>query len=107
MKEEMEMSVRTRRTYDAEFKKNAVLLCNEPDRTVAGVAENLGIPKDMLYRWRRELAAQRGIAFPGCGNEALTDEQRELKELRKQLQETEMERDILKKALGIFSRASK
>jgi transposase-like protein len=103
----MDMSARKRRTYDAEFKKNAVLLCDEPDRTVAGVAESLGIPKDMLYRWRRELTAQRGIAFPGHGNEALTDEQRKIRELQKRLQDSEIERDILKKALGIFSRASK
>ena len=101
------MSVRKRRSYDAEIKKNAVLLTEEPDRTIADVADSLGIPKDMLYRWRRELASQAKIAFPGRGNEALTDEQRELRELRKRLQDAEMERDILKKALAIFSRASK
>ncbi len=101
------MSVRKRRSYDAEFKKNAVLLTEDPDRTVADVADSLGVPKDMLYRWRRELSVQGKIAFPGRGNEALTDEQRELKELRKRLQDAEMERDIFKKALGIFSRASK
>jgi transposase-like protein len=50
MKEEMEVSVRKRRSYDAEFKKNAVLLCDEQGRTVAGVAESLGIPKNVLYR---------------------------------------------------------
>ena len=103
----MEMSVQKRRSYDAEFKKNAVLLCDEQGRTVAGVAESLGIPKDLLYRWRRELTVPKGIAFPGRGKEALTEEQREIKELRKRLQDAEMERDILKKALGIFSRASK
>lgn len=80
------MSVRKRRSYDAEFKKNAVLLTEDPDRTVADVADSLGVPKDMLYRWRRELSVQGKIAFPGRGNEALTDEQRELKELRKRLQ---------------------
>jgi len=82
-----------------------VLLTEDPDRTVADVADSLGVPKDMLHRWRRELSVQGKIAFPGRGNEALTDEQRELKELRKRLQDAEMERDILKKALGIFSRA--
>ncbi len=101
------MSVQKRRSYDAEFKKNAVLLTEDPGRTVADVADSLGVPKDMLYRWRRELSVQGKVAFSGRGNEALTDEQRELKELRKRLQDAEMERDILKKALGIFSRASK
>lgn len=44
---------------------------------------SLGIPKDLLYRWRRELAAQKEIAFPGRGKEAITEEQREIKELQK------------------------
>ncbi len=92
------MSVRKRRSYHAEFKKNAVLLTEDPDRAAADVADSLAIPKDMLYRWRRALSVQGKIAFPGRGNEALTDEQRDLKELQKRLQHAEMECDILKKA---------
>ena len=49
----MEDKMTRRRKYDRDFKRNAVLLCAEPDRTVAEVAENLGIAKDVLYRWRR------------------------------------------------------
>lgn len=69
------MNVRKRRSYDAEFKKKAVLLTEDPDRIVANVADSLGVLKDMLYRWRRELSVQGKIAFLGRGNEALTDEQ--------------------------------
>ena len=69
------MSVQKRRSYDTEFKKNAVLLANAPKRTVADVAGNLGTPKDILYRWRRDLSVQSKVAFPGKGNEALTTEQ--------------------------------
>jgi transposase len=47
------------------------------------------------------------VAFPGNGNEALTLEQKRIKELEKALRDTEMERDILKKAVGIFSRMPK
>ena len=43
------MSVQQRRKYDPDFKRNAVQLAEEPGRTVAGVAENLGISKDLLY----------------------------------------------------------
>jgi hypothetical protein len=43
------MSVQQRRKYDPDFKRNAVQLTEEPGRTVAGVAENLGISKDLLY----------------------------------------------------------
>ena len=102
------MDIKRRRKYDRDFKRNAVLLCAEPGRSVTEVAENLGISKDLLYRWRREYHLSNGkLAFPGNGVEALTDEQKRIRELEKKLRETEMERDILKKAMGIFSRAPK
>ncbi len=103
-----QMNIKRRRKYDRDFKRNAVLLCAEPGRTVADVAQNLGLAKDLLYRWRREYHLSNGKpAFPGNGIEALTDEQKRIRELEKKLRETEMERDILKKAMAIFSRAPK
>ena len=101
------MSVQQRRKYDPDFKRNAVQLAEEPEQTVAGVAENLGISKDLLYRWRRAQRVNKDLAFPGNGREALTSEQQKIRELEKRLKNTEMERDILKKAVAIFSRASK
>jgi transposase-like protein len=44
-----------RRNYDSEFKRNAVMLTEEPGRTVPEVAESLGVRPDLIYRWRREL----------------------------------------------------
>ena len=97
-----------RKKYDRDFKRNAVLLCSEPGRSVAEVAKNLGIAKDVLYRWRREYHLSNGkTVFPGNGVEALTDEQKRIRELEKELRETQMERDILKKAMAIFSKAPK
>jgi transposase-like protein len=101
------MSVQQRRQYDPEFKKNAVLLTEEPDRSVRDVAESLGISVDLLYQWRRQYRNQGAIAFPGQGNLALTPDQKRIRELEKKLKDTEMEREILKKAMAIFSRASK
>jgi transposase len=95
------------RTYDAEFKLNAVKLSKEPNKTVQSVAKGLGIPKESLYRWRKESDTQGALAFPGKGVEALTEEQKRIKNLEAQLKDVEMERDILKKAVGIFSRVSK
>jgi len=104
----MEDKMTKRRKYDRDFKRNAVLLCTEPDRTVAEVAENLGIAKDVLYRWRREYHLANGKpVFPGNGVEALTEEEKRIRELEKELRETQMERDILKKAMAIFSKAPK
>ena len=101
------MSVQQRRQYDPEFKRNAVLLTEEPDRSVRDVAESLGIAVDLLYQWRRQFRDKGEIAFPGQGNLALTPDQKRIRELEKKLKDTEMEREILKKAMAIFSRASK
>jgi len=101
------MSVQHRRQYDPEFKRNAVLLTEEPDRSVRDVAENLGIAVDLLYQWRRQFRDKGEIAFPGQGNLALTPDQKRIRALQKKLKDTEMEREILKKAMAIFSRASK
>ena len=100
------MSVQ-RRKYDSDFKRNAVSLTEEPGRTVKEVAENLGIAKDLLYRWRREHRLKHEGAFSGHGKEALTDQEKRIRELEKKLKDAEMERDILKKAMAIFSRAPK
>ena len=101
------MSVQGRRKYDSDFKRSAVLLAEEPGRTVPEVAESLGINSDLIYRWRRQMRENGELAFPGHGKIALTPDQKRIRELEKKLKDTEMERDILKKAMAIFSRASK
>jgi transposase-like protein len=101
------MSVQNRRKYDSDFKKNAVLLTEESGRTIQEVAENLGINRDLIYRWRQQQRDNGELAFPGHGIMALTQDQKRIRELEKQLKDTKMERDILKKAMAIFSRTSK
>jgi len=96
-----------RRKYDSDFKRNAVRLSEEPGRTATEVAENLGITKDLLYRWRREHRAKESLAFPGYGRELMSPHEQRIRELEKKLKDAEMERDILKKAMAIFSRAPK
>jgi len=99
------MGIQDRRKYDSDFKRNAVMLAQEPGRSVSEVAEKLGISKDLIYQWRKALEKKGELAFPGKGIEALTEDQKRLRELEKKLKDTEMERDILKKAMAIFSRA--
>jgi len=78
------MNSEPRRKFDQDFKRNAVLLCEEPGRSVVDVAENLGINKDLLYRWRREYHMANGqYVFPGNGIEALTPDQKRIRELEK------------------------
>ncbi len=101
------MSVQQRRQYDSEFKKNAVLLTEESDRSVRDVADKLGIQPELIYRWQRQMRDRGELAFPGHGREALTEEQLKIRDLEKRLRDAEMERDILKKAMHIFSKTSK
>ena len=92
----------TRRTYTKEFKLEAVQLAKTHDGPVAEVARDLGIRPNMLYRWISEYEGDEQHAFPGLGK--LKDPDDELRRLRKELAETKLERDILKKALAIFSK---
>lgn len=99
------MAMHARRKYDAEFKRQAVHLSFEEGRTVSGVADSLGINKDLIYQWRKQLKRKGELAFPGNGKQLLTVEQQRIKDLEKKLKDAELERDILKKALAIFSQA--
>lgn len=101
------MSSKKRRTYSADFKKNAISLSKEPDKNPSMVEHSLGIPNGLVSKWRRQEYNKGSLAFPGKGVEALTADQKRIVELEKQLKDADMEREILKKALHIFSRASK
>ena len=84
-----------------------MFLSYEEGRNVVEVAKKLGISKDTLYTWRNRFVQDGELAFPGKGREALTEDQKRIRELEKKVRDVEMERDILKKAVAIFSVASK
>ena len=94
-----------RKIYDAAFKTRAVELSKERDN-LSELARELGITTGLLYKWRQAVE-QSGAKplFPGRGNEALTADERRVRELEKKLRDAELERDILKKAISIFSRS--
>ena len=90
-----------RRKYSEEFKVEAVRLAREDGRTSSEVAEDLGIRADMLRRWARELEFEGDDAFRGSGN--LKSDEDELRQIKRELARVKEERDILKKAVAIFS----
>jgi transposase len=92
---------RPRRKYDREFKIEAVRLVQRGDKTQAQVARDFGISVHQLAHWKMQLAADPKDAFPGKGYLKPADE--ELRKLKKQLRDVTEERDILKKAIAIFS----
>lgn len=81
----------------------AVNLCLT-GKPVKEVATELGIRDELLRRWRREFNQYGKGSFSGHGNANLTPEQKEISRLKKELRDAQLERDILKKAISIFSK---
>ncbi|MCA1757781.1 MAG: transposase [Bacteroidales bacterium] len=98
------MMTQERTFYDREFKQKAVELSYARGNT-KDIAKELGIQPELLYRWRREFKEYENNSFPGKGKPKMTDLERENARLRKELRDAKMERDILKKAVSIFSRS--
>lgn len=80
-----------RRNYDDEFKRNAVKMV-ENGQSVRSVAAALGLSESLLHAWRRAARKEQSSSDA------------EVAQLRARLRQVELERDILKKALSIFSR---
>ena len=92
-----------RRKYDKSFKQMAVELCLT-GKSTREVAQDLGVRTELITRWKREFAEYGKNSFAGNGKSVMTDEQAEIAQLKKELREAEIEREILKKAISIFSR---
>jgi transposase len=89
------------RTFTAEFKREALRLLETSGKPGAQVARELGISDSVLYRWRKQQADQGDDAFPGKGHQTTVEE--EVRHLRAEVERLRQEREILKKAIGIFS----
>jgi transposase len=87
--------------HDDEFKIMIVELLKSGIKPKQ-LGEEYGINPGMVSRWKREFAARSGDFSM---KKALSAEARELKALKKELREVTMERDILKKAVSIFSKS--
>ncbi len=90
-----------RRQYTKEFKVEAVRLVLEEGRPISDVARELGIGENLLHRWKKKSEEGKVDPFPGKGR--LSPEDEELRQLRRENKRLRMERDILKKAVAIFS----
>jgi transposase len=87
---------RQRRAFSQEFKQEAVQMLLDRHSAVS-VAERLGLPgPNLLYRWKRDALRQAGPAARTLGDR--------VSQLEEELRRVEHERDILRKALAIFSR---
>ena len=94
---------KVQKTYTPEFKREAVRLAQTSGKPIAHVARELGISDTSIHQWRKELTEHGCEAFPGSGHQTAQEE--EIRRLKRELEITKQERDILKKAIGIFSRS--
>src|SRR5437763_16827939 len=96
---------KTRRAFTDEFKREAVSLLASSGRPLTQVASELGVQPSLLRSWRGALSGAVKTAGPGASaaTAAPSPEQTEIRRLRKELERAQMERDILKKTISIFS----
>jgi transposase len=95
-----------RKTYTKDFKLEAVRLLETGDQDGASLARDLGINRNQLYKWQKEINEKGADAFQGPGRKPVPqeDERARLKRENARLQE---ENDILKKAAAYFARELK
>jgi transposase len=89
-------------TYTKAFKVEAVKLAETSGKSKTQIAQDLGISDSSLSRWCQQYGEHGEQAFPGSGHQQ--PEQEEIRQLKRELEVVRMERDILKKAIAIFSR---
>ena len=93
---------RKNQRYDQQFKREAVQLYETSGKSVTEIEADLGISSGLLNKWRAQLRRDGEQAFPGSGHQ--TEAEAEVRRLKRELEIVRQERDILKKAIQVFSR---
>jgi len=99
------MATKIRRSFTDEFKREAVSLLTSSGRPLTQVARELGIQPSMLRHWRDDQQINGPVTRTARSpsSDDMSAEHAEIRRLEKELARAQMERDILKKAIGIFS----
>ncbi len=92
------------------FKLEALHLANQPNTSVAQLARDLGIRRNMIYKWREQLNKKQDKAFKRTADNTNTPHHKathaellkQNKQLEKDLKLAQMEVEILKKAKVYF-----
>ena len=95
---------KTKKQYTKEEKLEIVNLSLDADQSIKALSERFGINGSTIYNWRKIYLKNKDASFPGKGNKMMTDEQKKIAKLEKELRESRLETAILKKAVGIFSK---
>ena len=95
------MEVTKRRKYSKEFKQDVLNMLKTGNKNVPELSKELGIAEQVIYRWYKKYNGNPKV------EEKLSDQEKEIRELRAKLADVTEERDILKKAVSIFSKQGK
>ncbi len=85
------------RAFTKEFKQEAVRLLETSDKSMSQIARDLGIADSTLHHWSKQYGEKGEQAFPGSGHQ--TEQEEEIRRLKRELEVTRQERDILKKLI--------
>ncbi len=91
-----------KRVFTSEFKREALNLLETSGKPLAQVARDLGVSDNTLHGWKQQMREHGQESFPGSGHQ--TPQEEEMRRLRRENEILRQERDILKKALAIFSK---
>lgn len=94
-----------KRYFSREFKRDAVELVVKKGMSATKVGRDLDIHPNLIHLWRRRYFDDGKDAFVGKGN--MKPEDVELTRVKKELEDVKEERDVLKKALAVFSKHDK
>jgi transposase len=95
------------KTFTKEFKLEAVRLMSESNKPAAEIAAELGIRRNMLYKWKEQLGFKADEAFLKQAGRPLKEEQSEVLTLKQENSRLREEVDILKKAAVYFAKELK
>jgi transposase len=92
----------SKRTYPREFKLEAVALAKSSGKSISVIERELGITPGLLAKWKARLKVDGEQAFPGKGR--LKEDDELIRRLQRENELLRQEREVLKKALAIFSK---
>lgn len=96
-----------RKTYTKEFKREAVRLLEQDDRTPNELALDLDVRRNQLYKWQQQLREQGEAAFTNKLGRPKKEDQSEASRLRAENRRLQEENEILKKAAAYFAKDMK
>lgn len=90
-----------KKSYTKEFKLGAARMVVDQKKSQSEVARDLGVSTPSMTKWVRDYKKSGGGAFPGKGY--LTPVEDQIRKLEKEVRRLTMERDLLKKTMGLFT----